>query len=91
MGLDGRLLAMGRQPQRVRLDSGQMATPAPGRCCMGWPELAAWSWRLYLRCGPLALKHACRLDTKPEAVLALDRVWDSQVSPRGPITPEIES
>ena len=53
--LDGRLLAMGWQTHRIRLDTGQMAAPASGRCGMGWTEVAARSWRLRLRGGPLAL------------------------------------
>ena len=53
--LDGRLLAMGWQRQRIRLDPGQMAAPASGRCGMGWAEVAAWSGRLRLRGGQLAL------------------------------------
>lgn len=55
-------IAMGRETQRVRLDARQMATPASGRCGMGWTELAAWSWRLHLRCGPLALNETRSLD-----------------------------
>jgi hypothetical protein len=33
-----------------------MATPASVRCGMGWTEMAAWTWGLHVRCGPLALR-----------------------------------
>jgi hypothetical protein len=56
---------MGRQTHRIRLDTGQMAAPASGRCGMGWTEVAAWSWWLRLRGGPLALNETRSLGSLP--------------------------
>ena len=58
--VDGRLLALGGQAQRVCMDPRQVATSAPCRCSMGRAELAFWPWRMDFRRGPLALNRPDR-------------------------------
>ena len=44
-----------RGEKRVRVDVGQVETPAAYRCNMGWPKVARRAWRLQVRGGPLDL------------------------------------
>jgi hypothetical protein len=56
VGLDWRLLEVGRRAKRLCMDARQLETAAARWCSMGFAKMAPKPRRIYIRSRPLALR-----------------------------------